>query len=136
MVYPKLVIELMSTGVLGVMLAAMVAALTSSLSALLNSVATLFTMDFYVNLKKNSTQKEQVWVGKLVSVVVLVLALLWIPFLEKFDSLLKYYQEMLSYIAPPVVAVFILGISGKELTSMGLLWTDYRSIFGSGNHYY
>ena len=119
MVYPKLVIELMPVGLLGMMLAAMVAALTSSLSALLNSVATLFTMDFYVKFKRDVSQKEQVVVGKIVSVVVLILAISWIPFLSKFDSLLKYYQEMLSYIAPPVVAVFILGVFWKKINRHG-----------------
>ncbi|SDW40203.1 solute:Na+ symporter, SSS family [Lutibacter oricola] len=122
MVYPKLVIELMPTGLLGLMLAAMVAALTSSLSALLNSVATLFTMDFYIKFKKNTSQKEQVYVGKIVSVVVLVLAVLWVPFIAMFDSLLKYYQEMLTYIAPPVVAVFFLGVFWKRINKHGAFW--------------
>ena len=122
MVYPKLVIELMPIGLLGLMLAAMVAALTSSLSALLNSVATLFTMDFYVKFKKGTSQKEQVIVGKIISVIVLVLAVVWVPFISKFDSLLKYYQEMLTYIAPPVVAVFILGVFWKRINRHGAFW--------------
>ncbi|WP_109438962.1 sodium:solute symporter [Aquimarina sp. AU119] len=122
MIYPKLVIEIMPVGILGLMLAAMVAALTSSLSALLNSVATLFTMDFYVKAKKKTSQKEQVIVGKIVSIIVLILALVWIPFLAKFDSLLKYYQEMLTYIAPPVVAVFFLGIFWKRINRHGAFW--------------
>ncbi|TYA84295.1 sodium:solute symporter [Seonamhaeicola marinus] len=122
MVYPKLVIELMPTGLLGLMLAAMVAALTSTLSALLNSVATLFTMDFYTKMKKHTSQKEQVYVGKIVSVIVLVLAVLWVPFVSKFDSLLKYYQEMLTYIAPPVVAVFFLGVFWKRINKHGAFW--------------
>ncbi|WP_010137154.1 sodium:solute symporter [Ochrovirga pacifica] len=122
MVYPKLVIEMMPTGLLGLMLAAMVAALTSSLSALLNSVATLFTMDFYTKFKPNTSQKEQVYVGKIVSVIVLILAVLWVPFVSKFDSLLKYYQEMLTYIAPPVVAVFFLGVFWKRINKHGAFW--------------
>jgi len=122
MIYPKLVIELMPTGILGFMLAAMIAALTSSLSALLNSVATLFTMDFYVKFKKDASQKEQVYVGKIVSVVVLILGVSWVPFVSKFDSLLKYYQEMLTYIAPPVVAVFFLGVFWKRINRHGAFW--------------
>ncbi|NJB82269.1 sodium:solute symporter [Wenyingzhuangia aestuarii] len=122
MIYPKMVIELMPTGLLGLMLAAMVAALTSSLSALLNSVATLFTMDFYVKFKKDTTEKEQVYVGKIVSVVVLILAVSWVPFVSKFDSLLKYYQEMLTYIAPPVVAVFFLGVFWRKINKDGAFW--------------
>ncbi|KAA1243710.1 sodium/solute symporter [Aquimarina sp. RZ0] len=122
MIYPKMIITLMPEGVLGLMLAAMIAALTSSLSALLNSVATLFTMDFYVKFKKNTSQKSQVIVGKIVSVIVLILAVIWVPFLSKFDSLLKYYQEMLTYIAPPVVAVFFLGVFWKRINRHGAFW--------------
>ncbi|TGV02429.1 sodium:solute symporter [Flavivirga rizhaonensis] len=122
MVYPKLVIELMPIGLLGLMLAAMIAALTSTLSALLNSVATLFTMDFYTKFKKDTSQKEQVYVGKVVSMIVLVLAVAWVPFVSKFDSLLKYYQEMLTYIAPPVVAVFMLGVFWKRINKHGAFW--------------
>ncbi|UZO80936.1 sodium/solute symporter [Aquimarina sp. ERC-38] len=122
MIYPKLVVELMPVGILGLMLAAMVAALTSSLSALLNSVATLFTMDFYTKFNPGVSQKRQVVIGKIVSVVVLILAVAWIPFISKFDSLLKYYQEMLTYIAPPVVAVFMLGVFWKRINRHGAFW--------------
>ena len=96
MVYPKLVIDLMPIG--------------------------LFTMDFYSTIKKNASQKEQVFVGKVVSVIVLILAVLWVPFISKFDSLLKYYQEMLTYIAPPVVALFFLGVFWKRINRHGAFW--------------
>lgn len=123
MVYPSLVIKMMPVGLVGFLLAALVAALTSSISGLLNSVATLFTMDFYMKSKKNVSSKEQVLVGRIVSAVVLVIAVLWAPQIgAKFGSLLKYYQEMLSMMAPPVVSVFILGIFWKRANSQGAFW--------------
>lgn len=79
MVYPSLVIEMMPVGMVGFLLAALVAALTSSISGLLNSVATLFTMDFYLKMKKNVSSKEQVFVGRIVSAVVLIIAVAWAP---------------------------------------------------------
>lgn len=120
MVYPSLIIELLPVGLVGFLIAAMVAALTSSLSGLLNSVATLFTMDFYSKFKPNSTSKEKVMVGKITSCIVLVIAVLWTPQIgERFGSLMKYYQEMLSIVAPPIVAVFILGIFTRRTNSTG-----------------
>ena len=120
MVYPTLIMELMPNVLIGFMMAAMVAALTSSLSGLLNSVATLFTMDFYDKIKPNSTSKSKVRVGKMASITVLVIAVFWAPQIGKqFGTLLKYYQEMLSIMAPPIVAAFILGIFWKRINAPG-----------------
>lgn len=102
------------------MLAALLAALTSTLSAILNSTSTLFTMDFYAQLNKKADSASLVKVGKVASLVIIVLAMLWAPYIGKFGSLLKYYQEMLSYIAPPVVAAFLLGVFGKRVRQWGI----------------
>lgn len=120
MVYPKLIMELLPNVLIGFMIAAMVAALTSSLSGLLNSVATLFTMDFYDKFSPNSSSKKKVKVGKIVSIIVLVIAVMWAPQIGKqFGTLLKYYQEMLSVMAPPIVAAFMLGIFWKRTNATG-----------------
>ena len=120
MVYPNLIMELLPNVLIGFMIAAMVAALTSSLSGLLNSVATLFTMDFYNKIKPESTSKQKVRVGKTASITVLIIAVMWAPQIGKqFGTLLKYYQEMLSIMAPPIVAAFILGIFWKRTNATG-----------------
>jgi SSS family solute:Na+ symporter len=120
MVYPNLILELLPNVFIGFMIAAMVAALTSSLSGLLNSVATLFTMDFYSKIKPESSSKEKVRVGKMASITVLIIAVMWAPQIGKqFGTLLKYYQEMLSMMAPPIVAAFILGIFWKRTNATG-----------------
>lgn len=102
MVYPNMVLNLMPIGLLGVMLAALLSALTSTLSAILNSTSTLFTIDFYAQFNKKASSKRLVVIGKIASCVIIILAALWAPFIGHFGSLLKYYQEMLSYIAPPL----------------------------------
>lgn len=120
MVYPNLIMELLPNVLIGFMMAAMVAALTSSLSGLLNSVATLFTMDFYSKMAPESSSKKKVRVGKIVSIIVLIIAVMWAPQIGKqFGTLLKYYQEMLSIMAPPIVAAFILGIFWKRTNAQG-----------------
>jgi SSS family solute:Na+ symporter len=119
MVYPTMILKLMPIGLLGVLLAALLSALTATLSAILNSTATLFTMDFYSKFNKTADSKKLVRVGKIASCVVIILAALWAPQIGKFGSLLKYYQEMLSYIAPPIVAAFIIGIFNKRVNGTG-----------------
>ena len=120
MVYPNMILNLLPNALIGFMIAAMVAALTSSLSGLLNSVATLFTIDFYLKMKPDTSSSKQVTVGRIVSVVVLVIAVFWAPQIgQRFGTLLKYYQEMLSMMAPPIVAAFILGIFWKRTNWQG-----------------
>ena len=119
MIYPTMVLKFMPAGVLGLMLSAMLAALTSTLSAILNSASTLFTMDFYAKVDKKADQKKLVRVGTISALVIIVIATLWAPNIEKFGSLLKYYQEMLSYISPPIVATFLMGVFVKRTNARG-----------------
>lgn len=119
MVYPNMVMQLMPVGLLGIMLAALLSALTSTISAILNSTSTLFTMDFYAQYNKKADPKKLVLIGKIASCVIIILAALWAPQIGKFGSLLKYYQEMLSYISPPIVAAFLLGIFNKRVNGSG-----------------
>lgn len=119
MVYPTMLINLMPVGLLAILLAALLSALTSALSAILNSTSTLFTMDFYSHFNQKADSKKLVKVGKIASLAVIAVAALWAPQIGKFNSLLKYYQEMLSYISPPIVAAFLLGIFTKKVNGSG-----------------
>ena len=119
MVYPTMVMKLLPTGLLGVLLSAMLAALMSTLSAILNSASTLFTMDFYAQLRPDTDSRKLVRVGRISTVAILLIAALWAPNISRFDSLLKYYQEMISYIAPPIVAAFMTGIFSRRTNASG-----------------
>lgn len=119
MVYPNLVLQLMPVGLLGVMLAALLSALTSTLSAILNSTSTLFTIDFYAQFNRNASSQKLVRVGKIASVAIIIIAALWAPYIGKFGSLLKYYQEMLSYVSPPIVGAFLMGIFSRRTNARG-----------------
>lgn len=118
-VYPRLILRLLPVGLIGIMIACMVSALTSTLSATLNSVSTLFTMDFYKSWKPKSTPGHLVRVGQWTSFIALVVAVLWAPFIGKFASLVAYYQEFSSYLAPPIVGTFLMGLFWKDSTRNG-----------------
>jgi len=122
MVYPAMILNLMPVGLLGLMVAVLFAALTSTLGAIMNATATLFTMDFYRKIDTRASDRKLVRVGKIASLVVVVVAALWAPQIGRFDSLLKYYQEILSYLAPPVVAAFLLGIFSRRVNGSGVFW--------------
>ncbi|WP_068475013.1 sodium:solute symporter [Saccharicrinis aurantiacus] len=128
-VYPRMIVKLLPVGLIGVILAAMISALTSTLSATLSSVSTLFTMDFYQRFDKNADSKKLVKVGRITSMVVLVIAIFWAPFIQRFDSLVSYYQEVVSYLAPPIVGTFFLGLFWQRSNAKGALWGLISGLF-------
>jgi len=118
--YPVLLGQLLPTGVLGLVVAGLLAAMMSSVSATFNSASTLVTMDFVRTLRPNMTNKGLVRAGQITTLILVVLASLWVPFIEKVsDSLFTYLQLIISYIAPPAVATFVIGLFWKRATAQG-----------------
>lgn len=79
-------------------------------------------MDFYQRFDKKATSKKLVKVGRITSFVVLLIAIIWAPFIQHFDSLVAYYQEVVSYLAPPIVGTFFLGLFWKRSNQNGAFW--------------
>jgi solute:Na+ symporter, SSS family len=120
--FPLLVSRLMPPGLQGVMVAAMLAALMSSLSAVFNSSSTIFTMDFYKKLRPEASERHLVNVGRVATVVMVGLALLWIPLMGRISSQLWIYlQSVQAYVSPPIAAVFLFGIAWKRVNGQGAL---------------
>lgn len=118
--YPVLLMQLLPSGILGLVVAGLLAAMMSSVSATFNSASTLITMDFVRNINPNLTSKQLVRAGQIATVVLVVLAAAWVPFIEKVsDSLWQYLQLVISYTAPPAVATFILGLFWKRASATG-----------------
>lgn len=117
--YPTLVFKLMPTGLLGLTIAGFISALMSSVDSGLHSVSTLFTFDFYKKRYPNATPKQTIKVAKITIVVVMAIAALWAPFINTFSSFWDYLQMVLSFICPPVVALFIAGIFTKKVNTKG-----------------
>ena len=128
-VYPRLIIKLLPVGLIGIILAAMISALTSTLSATLSSVSTLFTMDFYSKFDKKASSQKLVKVGQITSLIVLIIAVIWAPFIAQFNSLVSYYQEIVSYLAPPVVGTFFLGLFWKRSNAQGAITGLFSGLF-------
>ena len=115
LVFPTLLFDLLPVGVRGIVITALVAAIMSSVDSTLNSASTLVTMDFIRRLKRRDSH-ELVGAGRWVTVVFMALAILWAPQIVRFPNLWTYLQAMLAYLAPPVVACFLVGIFWKRAT--------------------
>lgn len=123
-VFPVMVMGLLPVGVRGLVVGGLLAALMSSLSSLFNSCASLFTVDIYEKLRPGRSQRHLVGVGRIATAVVVVLGILWIPVMPMISSggLYKYLQSVQGYLAPPITAVFLLGLFWKRINARGAVW--------------
>ena len=82
-------------------------------------------MDIYQKTNKNASEKQLVKVGRLATAVVVILGILWVPVIEKLagGTMYSYLQNVQSYIAPPITAVFLLGIFSKRVNANGAIAT-------------
>ncbi|XP_008590475.1 PREDICTED: sodium/glucose cotransporter 5 [Galeopterus variegatus] len=123
-VMPGMISRALFPGLRGLMIAVMLAALMSSLTSIFNSSSTLFTMDIWRRLRPRAGERELLLVGRLVIVVLIGISVAWIPVLQGSNSgqLFIYMQSVTSSLAPPVTAVFILGIFWRRANEQGAFW--------------
>ncbi|XP_057605077.1 sodium/myo-inositol cotransporter 2 isoform X1 [Hippopotamus amphibius kiboko] len=119
--YPKLVLELLPTGLRGLMMAVMVAALMSSLTSIFNSASTIFTMDLWNHLRPWASEKELMIVGRVFVLLLVLVSILWIPVVQASQGgqLFIYIQSISSYLQPPVAVIFIMGCFWKRTNEKG-----------------
>ena len=123
--FPMLVKYLLPVGLKGLVAGGLMAALMSSLASVFNSCSTIFTIDIYQKLKPEKSDKELLNTGRIATVFIVVLGIIWIPIMEKIGGgvMYQYLQNVQSYIAPPVTAVFLLGIIWKRVNSQAAITT-------------
>ncbi len=123
-VFATMVTGLLPVGLRGLVVAGLMSALMSSLASLFNSCATLFTIDIYEKLKPGKTDKHYVFVGRLATVAVVIAGLIWIPIMKAMagGGIYKYLQGVQGYLAPPITAVFLLGLFWRRVNATGAFW--------------
>jgi len=127
--YPS-IMTIMPSGLRGLIFAALVAAIVSSLASMVNSISTIFTMDIYKSLiKPDQTETHYVGVGRMVAVAAMIIAVIAAkPFLGGFESAFQTVQEYTGFIAPGVVAVFLLGMFFPRTNSTGAFAALFISV--------
>lgn len=120
--FPAMVTRILPIGMKGLVIAGLLAALMSSLSSVFNSCSTLITWDFYRKIKPDASERHLVTVGRIATTLLVVLGLLWIPFMKYISSQLYIYlQSVQAYIAPPIAACFLFGIFLPRLNGKGAI---------------
>lgn len=112
---PWLIQKFVPAGMKGLVLAALAAAIVSSLASMLNSTATIFTMDIYKPIiNKLATEKQMVNVGRISAAVALVIAILIAPMLGNLGQAFQFIQEYTGIVSPGILAVFVTGLFWKK----------------------
>ena len=129
-VFPVLVKTLLPVGLKGLVAGGLMAALMSSLASVFNSCSTIFTIDIYKKLKPLTPESKLLRIGKFATFIVVILGIIWIPIMEKIGggTLYQYLQSVQSYIAPPITAVFLLGIIWKRVNSKAAIVTLFSGL--------
>jgi len=128
--FPVLMSNLLPAGLRGLVAAGLLAALMSSLASVFNSCATLFTKDIYEKLRPNTPERKLLNIGKIATVVIVILGIAWIPVMQNISGVLyEYLQSVQSYIAPPITAVFLLGVFFKRINARGAMATLVSGLF-------
>jgi solute:Na+ symporter, SSS family len=130
--YPTMIVNLLPSGLVGLMIAALLAALMGAMSSVFNSASTLVTLDFYKRYRPNATERNLVTFGRAATGVMVILGLLWVPFIHLISSQLYIYlQSVQAYISPPIAACFIFGIMWSRMNGTGAL-SSLLTGFGLG----
>ena len=120
--FPMMVQYLLPAGLRGIVVAGLLSALMGSLAGVFNACSTLFTVDIYEKIRPQASQSELVRMGRLATVVMVVIALLWIPVVKGANGLYEYLQAVQGYLAPPIFVVFFFGVFWKRLNKHGCFW--------------
>ncbi|MCU0882261.1 MAG: sodium/solute symporter, partial [Hyphomonadaceae bacterium] len=122
-VYPRLVFDLLPTGVVGLVIAGFLAAIMSSIASTFNSASTLVTMDFGRRFAPGMSEAGLVRLGRITTVIFMLAAIAWIPVIENYaDSLWQYLQAVLAYAVPPIVAMFLTGLFWARANARGAMF--------------
>jgi SSS family solute:Na+ symporter len=122
-VYAHLVMTLMPQGFRGLIVAALLAALMGTIAGALNSISTLFAYDLYKRFRPDTHEKKLVHIGRIATVIGIIVAIAWSPLIGKFSSIYEAIASMICYIAPPITATFVVGILWKRANARAALIT-------------
>lgn len=127
--YPWLLAQYVGPGLKGLAFAALVAAIVSSLASMMNSTATIFTMDIYRNVQKTAPSEQRlVKVGRITGLISIIVAAILAPQLSRLDQAFQYIQDYTGFISPGVLAIFIMGLFWRKSTANAALISALLSI--------
>jgi SSS family solute:Na+ symporter len=121
---PVLINALVPVGLKGLVAAALLAALMSSIAAALNSAGTLMAVDIVQHFRPGTTDRQQVVIGRMTAIIVMLLAMAWSTQGDKFGSIFEAINKMpAQFLAPPITVVFLWGVFWRRGTKQAAIVT-------------
>ncbi|MBI5806816.1 MAG: sodium/solute symporter [Ignavibacteriales bacterium] len=123
--YPLLISsDILPAGIKGMVITGFLAAVMSSLSASFNSIAALYTIDFYLPNHPDASERTQVLVGRMSTLVIIFIVILLVPFIKLMNShIYIFLQSTQAFVSAPIVAVFLFSFFLKKIDSKSVLVT-------------
>jgi len=116
--YPWLISQFVPTGLKGLVVAALTAAIVSSVASMLNSIATIFTMDIYKEyINKKPSEKSLVSVGRISAFIALLISVPVGLKLGGIDQMFNHIQKWTGVVSPGILMIFMLGLFWKKTTN-------------------
>ena len=121
LIYPALIKKVLPLGMVGFFAAVVMGAVLSTFNSVLNSAATIFSIDVYKRLlKKDASQKRLVWVGRSVSSVLAVFAIICAPLVAGApDGLYQLLQQLNGIFFIPVASIMLAGFFLEKISAVG-----------------
>lgn len=122
-IYTLMITQLLPSGLIGVLVAALLSGLMSQISGALNSISTMVSYDIYKQKRPAATDMQLIRAGKISAVVAMAFSLALLPLLDKYESIFNGINDVIAHIAPPITCVFLLGVFWKKASAESAKWT-------------
>ncbi|MCD0487245.1 sodium:solute symporter [Pedobacter sp. MC2016-14] len=116
-IYTLMITQLLPTGLVGVLIAALLSGLMSQVSGALNSISTMVSYDIYARYKPGLSDQQLVKTGKIAAGIALVFSLFLLPLLNKYESIFNGLNDIIAHVAPPITCVFLLGVFWEKASA-------------------
>ena len=121
--YTFMLMHLLPVGLKGLVAAALLAAAMQTCSAALNSTATLVAYDLFKRYRPELNDRQLIHIGKITTIIGTILAIVASPLFGHYTTIFEGINKLISYVSPPVTAVFLLGIFWKRASGRSALIT-------------
>ena len=121
LIYPALIKRVLPLGLSGFFAAVVMGAVLSTFNSVLNSAATIFSVDVYKRLiRKDAEEKRLVWIGRSVSSVLAIFAILAAPLVAKApEGLYQLLQQLNGIFFIPIASIMLAGFFMGRVSAMG-----------------
>ncbi|SKB48609.1 solute:Na+ symporter, SSS family [Sphingobacterium nematocida] len=116
-IYTLMITQLLPSGLIGVLVAALLSGLMSQISGALNSISTMVSYDIYKQRKPQASDKQLIWAGKVSAVLAMIFSLALLPLLDKYESIFNGINDVIAHIAPPITCVFVVGVFWEKASA-------------------